>query len=87
MSKEEIDFHLLMALAFNDLPRKKSDQLASLLGVVMKRCMDKAFHWKFQVEEMCTESHDIRTKDIKGVNSIMNLLQLQRSSVTIHLPA
>ena len=28
-SKEEIDFHLLMALVFHDLPRKNSDQLSS----------------------------------------------------------
>ena len=27
LAKEKIDFHLLMALAFHDLPRKKSDQL------------------------------------------------------------
>ena len=31
-SKEKTDFHLLMALLFYDLPRRKSDQLASLLG-------------------------------------------------------
>ena len=35
LSKEEIDFHLLMALAFHDFPRKKNP-LSSLLGVVVK---------------------------------------------------
>ena len=49
LSKEEIDFHLLMALAFHDLPRKKSDQLSSFLGAVVKRCMDPTFHDKKDV--------------------------------------
>ena len=54
LSKEEIDFHLLMALASHDHPRKKSDQLSSLLGAVVKRCMDPTFHDKFQVKKMYT---------------------------------
>ena len=37
LSKEEVHFHLFMALAFHDLPRKKSDQLARLLGAILKR--------------------------------------------------
>ena len=36
LCKEEIHFHPLMVLAFHDLPRKKSDQLSSLLGAVVK---------------------------------------------------
>ena len=36
LSKEEINFYLLMTLAFHDLPRKKSHQLSSLLGAVVK---------------------------------------------------
>ena len=31
LSKDEIDFHLLMVLASHDLPKRKSDQLDSLL--------------------------------------------------------
>ena len=46
LSKEEIDFNLLMTLAFHDLSRKKSDQLSSLLGAVVKGCMDLTFHDK-----------------------------------------
>ena len=52
LSKEDIDFHLLMALAFHDLPRKKSDELVSLLGAIMKRCMDKTFQDKFQIKKI-----------------------------------
>jgi len=52
LSKEETDFHLLMAPPFNDLPRKKSDQLASLLGVIVKRCIDKNFQKKFQIKNI-----------------------------------
>ena len=52
LSKEEIDFLFLMALAFHDLPRKKSDQLSSLLGAVVKRCMHLTFHFKFQVKKI-----------------------------------
>ena len=52
LSKEEIDFHLLMALAIHDLPRKKSDQLSSFLGAVVKRFLDPIFLDKFQVKKM-----------------------------------
>ena len=62
LSKEETDFNLLMALEFHDHPKKKSDQLASLLVVVVKRCMDPNFHDKFQVKMINTESHGISTK-------------------------
>ena len=34
--EEENDFHLLICLAFHDLPRKKSNQLSSLLVAVVK---------------------------------------------------
>ena len=40
----------------------------------MKRCMVPTLHDKFQVKKMHTESHDIRTKYIKEVNSIINTL-------------
>ena len=69
-SNEEIDFHLPMALD----PKKKSDQLSSMLRVVVKRCMDLTFHDKFQVKKMFPESHNIRTKCIRGINLIMNML-------------
>ena len=36
LSKEEIDFHLLMALAFYDFLRQKSGKLASMLGAIVK---------------------------------------------------
>ena len=72
LSKEEIDFHLLMALAFYDLPSKECDPFASLLGAVVKRCMDPTFHDKFHVKQMYTESHDITTKHIRGVKLILN---------------
>ena len=78
LSKEEIDFHLLTALAFHNLPRKKSNQLSSILGVVMKRCMYPTFHDKFQVKKMYTASHDIRTKYISKVDSIMNTLSMPK---------
>ena len=68
--KEEMDFHLLSALLFHDLSRKKSDQLSSLWVAIVKRCMDSSFHDKFQVKEMYIESHDIKTKYIWGVNSM-----------------
>ena len=74
LSKEEIDFHLLMAPAFHDLPTKKSDQLSSLLGAVVKRCMDPKFNDKFKVKKIYTNSNDIRMKYIRGVNSIMSTL-------------
>ena len=48
LSKEETDFHLLIALPFHDFPRKKSDQLASLFGVTVNKCMDPTFHDKTQ---------------------------------------
>ena len=44
----------------------------------MRRCMDLTFHDKFQVKKMYTESHDIRTKYIRGVNSIMNTLPIPK---------
>ena len=78
LSKEEIDFYLLMALVFHDLPRKKSDQLSSLLGAVVKRCIDLTFHDTFQVKKMHTESHDTRIKCIRGVNLIMNTLPIPK---------
>ena len=59
-----------MALEFHNLPRKKSDQLSSLLEAVVKKCMEPTFHDKFQIKKMYTESHDIRTKHIRGVNSM-----------------
>ena len=74
LSKEDIDFHLLISLAFHDLPRKNSDQLASLLEDIVKRCMNPTFHDKFQVKKMYTKSHDTRTKYIRGVISMMNTL-------------
>ena len=40
-----------MALAFHGLARKKSDQLSSLLGVVIKNYMDLTFHDKFQFKK------------------------------------
>ena len=58
LSKKEIDFHLLMAHAFHGLTRKKSDQLSSLLGVIVKSCMDTSFHDKFQIKR-CTQNHII----------------------------
>ena len=61
-----------MALAFHDLLRNKSDQVASLLGAMVSRCLDPNFQDTFQVEKIDTESKDIRTKHIRGVNSIMN---------------
>ena len=51
-SKEDADFHLLMALAFHDLPIKRSDQLSSLLGAIVERCIDPTFHDKFHVKQM-----------------------------------
>ena len=60
LSKEETDFHLLMALLFHDLTRKKNDHLTSLSRTVVKRCMYPTFHHKFQVKKKYTESHDIR---------------------------
>ena len=74
LSKEKIDYHLLMALAFHDLPIKKSNQLSSLLGAVVKRCMDPTYHNKFQVKKMHADSHDSGTVNIRGVNSIINAL-------------
>ena len=58
LSKAEIDFHLLMTLTLHDLPRKKRDQLSSLLGAVIKRCMDPTFRDKFQ-EKGCIQNHKI----------------------------
>ena len=78
LSKEESDFHLLMTLSLYYLPKKKSDQLSSLIGAVVKRYMDPTFHHKFQVKKMYTESQDIRTKYIRGVNSIMNTLPIPK---------
>ena len=63
-----------MALACHDLPRRKNDQLSSLLGSIVKRCMDPTFHDKFQIKKMYKESHDVMTKYIRGVNSIINTL-------------
>ena len=39
MSKEDIDFHLVIAHAFYDNPRKNNDQLTSLLGAIMKNTL------------------------------------------------
>ena len=52
LSKEEIDFLMPMALAFHDLPREKSDQLFSLLGEKVKRCMDPTFHVNFKKKDV-----------------------------------
>ena len=67
LSKEEIDFHLLMALVFHDLSRKK-------FRAVVKRCMDLTFHDDFEVKKMYTELHDIMMKYVRVVNLIMNTL-------------
>ena len=61
MSKDDIDFHLLIALVFYYRPRKKSDHCSSLLGAAGNRCMNLTFHDKFQVKMMYAESYDIRT--------------------------
>ena len=75
---KKVDFHLLIALVFHDLPRKKSDHLSNLLGAVVKRYMNPTFHDKFQVKKMNLESHGIRTKYVIGVNSIMNTLPIPK---------
>ena len=67
LSMEEIDFYLLMLLA-----------LSSLLVTVVKRCMNLTCNDKRQVKKIYTESHDIRTKYISGVNSIMNTLPIPK---------
>ena len=69
---KKVDFHLLIALVFHDLPRKK------MLGAVVKRYMNPTFHDKFQVKKMNLESHGIRTKYVIGVNSIMNTLPIPK---------
>ena len=51
LSKEVVDFHLLMALTFDDLPRMKSDQLARLIRSIVKICLNPKFQERFQVEE------------------------------------
>ena len=43
-----------MALAFHNLLRKRSDQLSSSLGEVVKRYIDPKFKDKFQVKTMYT---------------------------------
>ena len=48
LSKKEIDFHQLMALAFHDLSRKISDQLSHLIEAIVIRCMDLTFMINFQ---------------------------------------
>ena len=68
LSKEEVDFDLLMTLGFHDLSRKMFNQLVRLLGVVVKNCMDPTFYDKFNVRKMYTETYDIRKKYIRGVN-------------------
>ena len=52
-----------MNLAFHDLLRKKSDQLASLFEAIVKTCMNPNFQEKFQVKNDI-ESQDIRSKYI-----------------------
>ena len=58
--------------------QEKSDQLASLLGATVKRCMAPTFHNKFQVKKIHTESNDKRTKYIRGVNAILNTVPMPK---------
>ena len=58
-----------MPLAFHDLPRKKSDQLVSLLGAILKNAWIQISKINFKLKRY-TQSQDIRTKYIRGVNLI-----------------
>ena len=59
LSKEGVDFHLLMALAFHDLLNQKHDQLASLL--------DTNVDDRFNVKKIHPKSQHIR-KNIRETN-------------------